>query len=99
MEQLPHALAMQGVLLLPLEGSTPPTKCIGVSASSGEPSYCPMHIVVVLQSLYSCVTGETARLSGADGATAPETLRQKDRDARKLWRAAPRAPTEGEPPP
>jgi hypothetical protein len=43
--------------------------------------------------------GEAGRKAGAEGATAPETLRQKNRAKfLKLWKAAPRfsqAPTEG----
>jgi len=30
----------------------------------------------------------TARATGAEGATAPETLRQKDRRGMRLWKAA-----------
>jgi len=36
-------------------------------------------------------------VSDADGATAPETLRQKDCGCRNIWRVALRASTEGEP--
>jgi len=32
--------------------------------------------------------GETGLEAGAEGATAPETLRQKDRRGMKLWKAA-----------
>jgi len=42
--------------------------------------------------------GETGCEAGAEGATAPETLRQKDRRGMKLWKAARasshRSPTE-----
>ena len=34
--------------------------------------------------------GETGRTAGAEGATAPETLRQKDRRRMTLWKAAAR---------
>jgi hypothetical protein len=40
---------------------------------------------------------EVGRLVGAEGETAPETLRQKDRRGMKLWKAAARerrSPTE-----
>jgi hypothetical protein len=33
---------------------------------------------------------------GADGATAPETLRQQDRVVRTIWRETPIASTEGD---
>jgi hypothetical protein len=41
--------------------------------------------------------GETGREAGAEGATAPETLRQKDRRGMKLWKAAARHRRGGSP--
>jgi hypothetical protein len=35
-------------------------------------------------------------LFDADGATAPETLRQKDCDVRTIWRETPPVSTEGD---
>ena len=40
--------------------------------------------------------GESGRMAGAEGATAPETLRlnRTVAEARKLWKAVPCAPAE-----
>jgi len=38
--------------------------------------------------LYLVTSGETGLTAGAEGATAPETLRQKDRVTSNIWKEA-----------
>ncbi len=54
-----------------------------VSAESGGQS----------QARITFIAGEIG--NDAEGATAPETLRQKDHDEPRLWKEAPLAPADG----
>jgi len=57
----------------------------------------PLEISRSLRERSACRLSDIKREAGAEGETAPETLRQKDRRGMKLWKAAARkrrSPTE-----
>ena len=46
----------------------------------------------ILMVILMTLKGEFGRMVGAEGATAPETLRLKDLEARNLWKAGGKLP-------